>query len=107
MRAAIAATDLNTVMGHVTYGEDNGGVLPCVGCQWVLQDDGTLKQEIVSNGDPSNGITPTAEMKTSGFAWQEVKKRNLTSGEIGFCFPNVRGAGAVPAPRSVFWRTPR
>ena len=71
VRAAIAATDLNTVMGHVTYGEDNGGVLPCVGCQWVLQDDGTLKQEIVSNGDPSNGITPTAEMKTSGFAWQK------------------------------------
>jgi branched-chain amino acid transport system substrate-binding protein len=71
VREAIAATDLNTVMGHVVYQDDNGCPLPCVGAQWVLQPDGSLKQEIVSNGEPSNGISTTAEIKTSGFAWMK------------------------------------
>lgn len=72
IRDAIEATDLDTVMGHIHYDpETNGQDLPCVGCQWVLQDDGTMKQEIVGNGNPDNGIEVTAPLKTSGAVWMK------------------------------------
>ncbi len=72
VRDAIEVTDLDTVMGHIHYNPDtNCQSLPCVGCQWVLQDDGTMKQEIVGNGDPSNGIEITAPIKTEGAVWMK------------------------------------
>ena len=73
IRTAIEETELDTVMGHIKYDpETHGEDLPCVGCQWVLQDDGkTLKQEIVGNGNPSNGIAVTADIKTSGAVWMK------------------------------------
>jgi len=74
IRQALLATDLDTIMGHINYTTtDNPNYCPlaCVGGQWILQPDGSLKQEIVGNPDPSNGIPITAPIKTSGFAWDK------------------------------------
>ena len=72
IHSAIAATDLDTIMGHIKYNDLNFCPTVCVGGQWVLNADGkTMSQEIVSNPDASNGIVTTAPVKTSGFAWQK------------------------------------
>jgi branched-chain amino acid transport system substrate-binding protein len=71
IRDAIAATDLDTIMGHFAYNDENHCPTVCVGGQWRLQDDGSMTQEIVGNPDPSNGIKTTAEIKITGLAWQK------------------------------------
>ncbi len=71
IRAAIAATDIDTIMGHIKYNEQNVAPTVCVGGQWVKNADGTMTQEIVGNGKPDNGIATTAKIKTTGLAWQK------------------------------------
>jgi len=73
IRAAIGATDVGTIMGRIVYTESfapNYSPTVCVGGQWFLQPDGSLVQEIVGNGDPSNGVPITAQIRTSGRAWE-------------------------------------
>ncbi|MDR1797447.1 MAG: ABC transporter substrate-binding protein [Clostridiales Family XIII bacterium] len=73
IRTAIAETDIDSIMGHINYGNyevENFCKMPVVGGQWILQEDGSLAQEIVSNPHPENDIPVTAEVKTSGRAWE-------------------------------------
>lgn len=49
INAAAAATDLNTVVGHVAFNADHVSVMSCVTGQWVLDEDGGYRQEIVGN----------------------------------------------------------
>ena len=69
LRSTIAATDLNTLMGRIKYGDNNHCPTIACGGQWVMTPDGGVMQEIVGNPDPSNGIQLTAPVKTSGRAW--------------------------------------
>jgi branched-chain amino acid transport system substrate-binding protein len=46
---AAAATNLNTVVGHVAFNGDHVSVMSCVTGQWVMNEDGTFRQEIVGN----------------------------------------------------------
>ncbi|MDF3000426.1 MAG: urea transporter, urea binding protein [Bacillota bacterium] len=46
---AIAATDLDTVVGHVKYGEDHACVMNLVTGQWVKNSDGVWEQRIIAN----------------------------------------------------------
>lgn len=46
---AAAATDLSTVVGHVAFNGDHVSVMSCVTGQWVMNEDGTFRQEIVGN----------------------------------------------------------
>lgn len=49
INAAAAATDLDTVVGHVSFNDDHVSVMSCVTGQWVMNEDGTYRQEIVGN----------------------------------------------------------
>jgi branched-chain amino acid transport system substrate-binding protein len=49
INAAAAATDLNTVVGHVAFNDEHVSVMSCVAGQWVMNEDGTYRQEIVGN----------------------------------------------------------
>ena len=49
INAAAAATELDTVVGHVSFNEDHVSVMSCVTGQWILGEDGTFRQEIVGN----------------------------------------------------------
>ncbi len=49
VNAAAAATDLDTVVGHVAFNGDHVSVMSCVAGQWVMNEDGTYRQEIVGN----------------------------------------------------------
>lgn len=49
INAAAAATDLNTVVGHVAFNDDHVSIMSCVAGQWVMNEDGTYRQEIVGN----------------------------------------------------------
>jgi len=71
IREALAATDLDTIMGHIKYNEQNYCPTVCVGGQWVKNPDGSMSQEIVSNGRPDNGIKTTAKIKLEGRAWEK------------------------------------
>lgn len=46
---AAAATDLNTVVGHVAFNDDHVSIMSCVTGQWIMEEDGTFRQEIVGN----------------------------------------------------------
>lgn len=46
---AAAATELDTVVGHVAFGDNHISVMPCVTGQWVMNEDGSFHQEIVAN----------------------------------------------------------
>lgn len=46
---AAAATDLDTVVGHVAFNDDHVSVMACVTGQWVMNEDGSFRQEIVGN----------------------------------------------------------
>lgn len=46
---AASETDLDTIVGHVSFNEDHVALMSCVTGQWVLNDDGTYRQEIVGN----------------------------------------------------------
>ena len=49
INAAAAATELDTVVGHVAFNEDHVSVMSCVTGQWIRNADGTFRQEIVGN----------------------------------------------------------
>ena len=49
INAAAAATDLDTVVGHVSFRADHVSVMACVTGQWVMNEDGSFRQEIVGN----------------------------------------------------------
>lgn len=49
INAAAAATALDTVVGHVSFNGDHVSVMSCVTGQWVMNEDGTYRQEIVGN----------------------------------------------------------
>lgn len=57
VNAAAAATDLDTVVGHVSFNDDHVSVMTCVTGQWVMNEDGTYRQEIVGNY-----LMPTVEI---------------------------------------------
>ena len=46
---AAAATDLDTVVGHVAFNDEHVALMSCVAGQWVREEDGTFRQEIVGN----------------------------------------------------------
>lgn len=46
---AAAATALDTVVGHVAFNDDHVSVMSCVTGQWVMNEDGSFRQEIVGN----------------------------------------------------------
>ncbi len=47
IRAAIAATDIDTIVGHVKFDGDNFARMPIIGTQWVKDGD-SVKQNIIS-----------------------------------------------------------
>ena len=49
INAAAAATDLDTVVGRVSFNGDHVSVMSCVTGQWVMNEDGSYRQEIVGN----------------------------------------------------------
>ena len=49
INAAAAATNLDTVVGHVSFNGDHVSVMSCVTGQWVMNEDGSYRQEIVGN----------------------------------------------------------
>lgn len=49
INAAAAATDLDTVVGHVAFNEEHVSIMSCVTGQWVRNEEGTYRQEIVGN----------------------------------------------------------
>ncbi len=57
-------------MGHIVYQDDNGCPLPCVGCQWILQPDGSLKQEIVATAIPATAFR-LPRNQDFRFAWMK------------------------------------
>ena len=46
---AAAETDLDTIVGHVSFNEDHVALMSCVTGQWISNGDGTYRQEIVGN----------------------------------------------------------
>lgn len=49
VNAAAAATELDTVVGHVSFNGEHVSVMSCVTGQWRRNEDGTYRQEIVGN----------------------------------------------------------
>lgn len=47
--AAIAETDIDTLVGHIQFNADKYCVVPLTGGQWQLQDDGSIKLFIINN----------------------------------------------------------
>jgi branched-chain amino acid transport system substrate-binding protein len=60
--AAAAATDLDTSVGHVKYDERHASVQALVTGQWIQQEDGSWKQEIIANTQMPN-LPVTAKIK--------------------------------------------
>ena len=50
IRDAIAATDLDTIVGHVKYTKQNYSTIPIVGAQWVKGDKFPWELRVVYNG---------------------------------------------------------
>ncbi len=49
IRDAIAATDLDTIVGHIKYTPEQYCYTPVIGGQWVKDGEDSLKLEIISN----------------------------------------------------------
>ena len=62
IRDGIAAIDIDTIVGPISYNEEHYAVTPLAGGQWQLQDDGSLKLVIVNN-ELNPEIPTTGEMK--------------------------------------------
>ena len=60
---AAAETDLDTVVGHVQFGDDHVSVMGCVAGQWIRNEDGSFRQEIVGNY-LLHHVPVTAEVRT-------------------------------------------
>ncbi len=63
INAAAAKTDLNTIVGHVSFNKDHISVMNCVTGQWVMASDGSFTLEIVCNTQMPN-VAVTARIKT-------------------------------------------
>ncbi len=59
---AAAATDIDTCVGHVKYDDRHASVQALVTGQWVMQADGSWKQEIIANTQIPE-LPVTAEIK--------------------------------------------
>jgi CheY-like chemotaxis protein len=46
---AASETNLETIVGPVSFNEDHVALMSCVTGQWVMNEDGTYRQEIVGN----------------------------------------------------------
>lgn len=46
---AASETDLDTIIGHVSYNKDHISLMSCVTGQWVMEKDGTFHREIIGN----------------------------------------------------------
>lgn len=46
---AAEKTNLNTIVGRVSFNEDHVSLMSCVTGQWRLNEDGTYRQEIIGN----------------------------------------------------------
>ncbi len=69
VNAAAAATDLNTVVGHVAFNGDHVSVMACVTGQWIRNEDGSYRQEIVGNY-----LLPAVEVTADIILISEVDK---------------------------------
>ena len=49
INGAAAGTALDTVVGHVAFNRDHVSVMSCVTGQWIQNEDGSYRQEIVGN----------------------------------------------------------
>ncbi len=49
INTAAAQTDLQTVVGHVAFNDDHVSIMSCVTGQWIMNEDGSYRQEIVGN----------------------------------------------------------
>jgi branched-chain amino acid transport system substrate-binding protein len=49
LRDAIAATDLDTIYGHIQYTDEHYSAIQMTGGQWQKQEDGTLKLFVINN----------------------------------------------------------
>ena len=49
INTAAAETDLDTVVGHVSFSDDHISIMSCVTGQWIMDEDGFFHQEIVGN----------------------------------------------------------
>lgn len=49
INSAAAQTELDTVVGHVAFNEDHIAIMSCVTGQWIMNADGSYRQEIVGN----------------------------------------------------------
>jgi branched-chain amino acid transport system substrate-binding protein len=46
---AAKETNLDTMVGHVSFNENHVSLMSCVAGQWILDEDGSYHQEIVGN----------------------------------------------------------
>lgn len=49
INGAAAKTDLSTIIGHVSFNSEHVSIMNCVTGQWVIDKDGSIKQEIICN----------------------------------------------------------
>lgn len=49
LNKAAAQTALDTVVGHVAFNDDHVSIMSCVTGQWIMNEDGTYRQEIIGN----------------------------------------------------------
>ncbi len=49
LNRAAAETELDTVVGRVSFGRDHVSLMPCAAGQWLQNPDGSYRQEIVGN----------------------------------------------------------
>ena len=68
INAAAEATDLDTVVGHVAFNNDHVSIMSCVTGQWIMNEDGTYRQEIVGNY-----LMPSVEMTADIILISEVE----------------------------------
>lgn len=62
IRDAIAATDVDTIIGNISYNDENYALTTLAGGQWVKTEDGSLQLNIVDNTVDST-IPVTAELQ--------------------------------------------
>jgi branched-chain amino acid transport system substrate-binding protein len=46
---AAVETNLDTIVGYVAFNSDHVSIMPCVTGQWIMNPDGSFRQEIVGN----------------------------------------------------------
>ncbi|MDR3305830.1 MAG: ABC transporter substrate-binding protein [Clostridiales Family XIII bacterium] len=62
IRDAIAATDLDTIIGPIKYNEDHYSLTPLCGGQWVVDEDGVLQLHLVDNSLNPELDIPTVDL---------------------------------------------